>query len=55
MTDLVVSTRPDRTKDFAIIRAWLYTYRRDRLGRDASPESVALAHDALDRLERGEA
>jgi hypothetical protein len=35
-----------------IIRAWLFTYTKDRLGRDASPAARFLAHDALEELER---
>lgn len=43
---------PIASSDVEILRAWLYTYSRDRLGRDAPVASRAAAHDALDRLAR---
>jgi len=51
MADTAIPTTA--AQDAAMLRAWLLTYCRDRLGRDAPVGSRALAHDALDRLERG--
>ena len=46
MTDLAIDVRAD----IEVLRAYLYTYTVDRLGRPAPVESRHLAHDALDRL-----
>ena len=51
MSDLAIDARAD----IEVLRAYLYTYTVDRLGRPAPLESRYLAHDALDRLERGDA
>ena len=42
-----------RSQDAETVRAFLLTYTRDRLGRDAPVVSRALAFDALDRLTKG--
>ena len=42
-----------RSRDAETVRAFLLTYTRDRLGRDAPVVSRALAFDALDRLSKG--
>ena len=57
MTDIRTPGSPERPPlhDAEVVRAFLLTYCRDRLGRDAPVGSRALAHDALDRLERGDA
>jgi hypothetical protein len=39
--------------DVEVVRAFLLTYVRDRLGRDAPVGSRVAAHDALDRLAEG--
>lgn len=43
----------DRHHDAELVRQFLMTYTKDRLGRDAPVASRALAHDALDRLTKG--
>ena len=56
MTDLPAPGSPEHSSchDAEVVRAFLLTYCRDRLGRDAPVGSRALAHDALDRLAGGE-
>ena len=55
LPDLRTPGSPEHSSchDAEVVRAFLLTYCRDRLGRDAPVGSRALAHDALDRLERG--
>jgi len=42
-----------RHRDAELVRAFLLTYTRDRLGRDAPIRSRIIVFDALDRLTKG--